>query len=307
MNTVLEVKNLTKKFGDFTAVDNVSFTIKSGEVLGVLGPNGAGKTTIIQMLLGVMDPLLGEIKYFGKDFYKNRVEVLKNINFASTYISLPGNFTVYEILNLFASLYEIDNKELRIKKLLVEFQLEHLIKRRYHDLSAGEKTRLVLTKAFLNYPKIILLDEPTASLDPEIAVVVRKFLKIQKEEYNVSILLTSHNMSEVEELCDRVLILNHGKIIEQGAPEILVKNMTDCQLELTIIDDNKGAIAFMDKNKIPYQINRYTFTIWLDEKNIAQFLTTLADEKITYQEISINKPDLEDYFIEKIGEKNDKF
>ncbi len=307
MNKVLEVKNLTKKFGNFIAVNNISFSLVEGEVLGVLGPNGAGKTTTIQMLLGVMDPNLGKISYFGKDFYKNKVEILKNINFASTYISLPGNFTVYEILNLFASLYEITNKDFRIKKLLSEFQLEHLIKRRYHDLSAGEKTRLVLTKAFLNYPKIILLDEPTASLDPEIAVVVRKFLKIQKEEYNVSILLTSHNMSEVEELCGRVLILNHGKIIEQGAPEILVKNMTDCQLELTVIDDNKKATIFLDKNKIPYQVNRYTFTIWLDEKNIAQFLITLTDEKITYQEISINKPNLEDYFLQKIGEKNDKF
>lgn len=303
MNTILEVKNLTKKFGDFTAVNNVSFTIKSGEVLGVLGPNGAGKTTIIQMLLGVMDPHQGEIKYFGKDFHKYRVEVLKNINFASTYISLPSNFTVHEILNLFASLYEVENKNLRMKKLLKEFQLEHLIKKRYHDLSAGEKTRLVLTKAFLNYPKIILLDEPTASLDPEIAKIVRQFLKKQQEEYNVSILLTSHNMSEVEELCDHVIILNHGRIIDTGTPEILVKNITNCEIQLTIIKDQRKAIRFFEDKEIPYQLNRFTFSLWIDERNIAQFLILLADEKIKYQEISINKPDLEDYFLQTIGEK----
>ncbi len=303
MNKILQVKNLTKKFGNFTAVDNISFDISEGEVLGILGPNGAGKTTTIQMLLGVMDPLIGKISYFGKDFKTHRSEILKEINFASTYISLPWPFRVYEILDIFARLYEVPNRKERIKKLLTSFQLDHLINKTYNSLSAGEKTRLVLTKAFLNHPKVILLDEPTASLDPEIAVIVREFLKIQKEEYNVSILLTSHNMSEVEELCDRVLILNHGKIIEQGTPELLVKNMTDCQLELTIIDDKKQVVAFLNKEEIPYQINRYAFTIWLDEKNIAQFLITLADEKITYQEISINKPDLEDYFLQKIGEK----
>lgn len=307
MNKILQVKNLTKKFGKFTAVDKVSFHIEEGEVLGVLGPNGAGKTTTIQMLLGVMDPDVGEIKYFEKDFRKHREEILKEVNFASTYISLPWQFTVYEILDVFARLYEIPKKDFRIKKLLKEFQLEHLTKKRYNDLSAGEKTRLVLTKAFINYPKIILLDEPTASLDPEIAIKVREFIKKQQVEYNLSVLLTSHNMSEVEELCDRVLILNHGKIIDKGTPEILVKNITNCQLELTIIDDKKRMIAFLEKNEIPYQINRNSFAMWIDEKNIAPFLMLLADEKIKYQEISINKPDLEDYFLQKIGEKYDKF
>lgn len=303
MSKVLEVKNLTKKFGKFTAVDNISFSIGSGEVLGVLGPNGAGKTTTIQMLLGVMEPVTGEIRYFGKEFNSHRSEILKEINFASTYISLPENFTVYEILNLFARLYEIDKRDLRIKKLLNEFQLEHLIKRRYDDLSAGEKTRLVLTKAFLNYPKIILLDEPTASLDPEIAKIVRDFLKKQQKEYNVSILLTSHNMSEVEELCDNILILNHGKVVDTGTPEILVKNITNCEIQLTLIKDKNKAIKFFEDKEIPFQINRFTFSLLVDESNIAELLMLLADEKIKYQEISVNRPDLEDYFLQKIGEK----
>lgn len=305
MNKILEVKNLTKKFGEFTAVDNISFDIKEGEVLGVLGPNGAGKTTTIQMLLGVMDPDFGDIKYFGREFKKYRVEILKEINFASTYISLPWQFTVYEILDVFARLYEVRDKDQRIKKLLKEFQLEHLVKKRYNDLSAGEKTRLVLTKAFINYPRIILLDEPTASLDPEIAIKVREFIKMQQNQYNLSVLLTSHNMSEVEELCDNVIMLNHGKVIDKGTPEILAKNITDCELELTIINDSKKAKSFFEKNKIPYKTNRYSFKILLDENSVTELLITLSKQEIKYQEISINKPDLEDYFLQKIGEKYD--
>lgn len=307
MNTVLEVGNLTKKFGKFTAVDKISFNISEGEVLGVLGPNGAGKTTTIHMLLGIMDPSFGKIRYFGKDFFRHRVEILKEINFASTYISLPWQFTVYEILDVFARLYEIKNKDSRIKKFLTEFQLEDSINKRYNDLSSGEKTRLVLTKAFLNFPKIILLDEPTASLDPEIATKVREFIKNQQKEYNLSVLLTSHNMSEVEELCDNVIMLNHGKIIDKGTPEALAKNITGCELELTIINNTQRAKAFFEKNEIPYQLNRYSFKLILDENSIADFLMTLSEQKIKYQEISIKKSDLEDYFLQKIGGENDQF
>lgn len=300
-NNVLEVKSLTKKFDDFVAVDNLSFSIKEGEILGLLGPNGAGKTTTIQMLLGVMDPTKGDITYFGKSFKENREEILKSVNFASTYISLPWQFTVLEILDIFARLYEIPNRKERINKLLSSFDLAHLSKRTYIDLSAGEKTRLVLTKAFLNYPKIILLDEPTASLDVEIAVKVREFLKKEKQEYNVSILLTSHNMSEVEEMCDKVLILNHGKIIDEGTPEKLTKNMTECEIELTIVEDYKKAIELLKEKGLPFEEYKYRFKILMDERSISEFLALLTSKKITYQEISISKPDLEDYFLTLIG------
>lgn len=307
-NIVLDVKNLTKKFGfgkdEFCAVDNLSFTIADGEILGLLGPNGAGKTTTIQMLLGVMEPTNGEIKYFDKSFNKYREQILKDINFSSTYISLPWQFTVLEILEIFARLYEIPQRQKRIEKLLKEFEMDELINKKFHMLSAGEKTRLLLTKSFLNYPKIILLDEPTASLDPEIAVKIREFLKKEKKEYSVSMLFTSHNMAEVEEMCDRVIVLRKGKIIAQDKTENLTKTISNCEIILLITNSNK-AISFLNNKKIPYEIDGKYFKITIDEKNVADFLNLIAKEKIEYTEISINKPDLEDYFLQIIGEKND--
>ncbi len=302
-NLILEVKNLTKQFGSFTAVDNISFSLADGEILGVLGPNGAGKTTTIQMLLSVMTPSSGDISYFGKPFIKNREEILIQVNYSSTYISLPLLFTVEEILAVFARLYEVKDKQKRIEKLLKEFEIEYVRKKQFYMLSAGEKTTVLLVKAFLNYPRLLLLDEPTASLDPEIAVRVREFLKREKQEYNVSMLFTSHNMSEVEEMCDRILILNHGKIVDEGTPEDLTKHITECEVELIIIDDKKRAISFFTEKEFPFQQERSHFILPMDEKHIAEFLILLSDEKIQYQGISINKPNLEDYFLKVIGEK----
>lgn len=294
---VLEVKNLTKKFGNFTAVDDISFSMTDGEILGLLGPNGAGKTTALHMLVDIADPTGGEITYFGKTFSKHREEILKRINFSSTYIDLPWAFTIDETLNLFAMLYEIPDRKKRINKLCDEFDLNHLRKKQFYMLSAGEKTRLLLTKAFLNYPKVILLDEPTASLDPDIAVKIRTFLKKEREENNTSIFLTSHNMEEVEEMCDRVVVLNNGKIIAEDTPENLAKNITECEIELLIKEKAMQMVAFLEKNEIPYEKNKYYFTITIDEKRIADFLMLLAEEKIAYEEISIKKPDLEDFFL----------
>lgn len=306
MENILEVKNLTKKFGssnsEFTAVDNLSLSLSEGEILGLLGPNGAGKTTTIQMLLGVMTPTKGEINYFGKPFKNHREEILKQINFSSTYISLPWLFTVTEILEVFARLYEIPDKKKRINKLIEEFEIAHLAKKQFSDLSSGEKTRLLLVKAFLNYPKIILLDEPTASLDVEIAVKVRDFLKKEKKKYNVSMLFTSHNMAEVEEMCDNVIILNHGKIIAENTPENLAKEISECEIELFIKADAQKAINLFTKSKIPFQQDRFNFKLIVGEKKIAEFLIFLAHEKIEYDDISINKPSLEDYFLKTIGD-----
>lgn len=307
-NFIFEVKNLTKKFGkspnEFTAVDNLSFNIKDGEILGLLGPNGAGKTTTIQMLLGVMEPTFGEVYYFDKPFKKHREQILKAINFSSTYISLPWQFTVLEILEVFARLYEVKDRKKRIKKLLEEFEMENLAKKQFNMLSAGEKTRLVLTKAFINYPKLILLDEPTASLDPETAVKIRQFLKKERKEYKVSMLFTSHNMGEVEEMCDRVIILRHGKIVAEDKTENLAKTISSCEIILLITNGDK-AVPFLNKKKIPYEIDGKYFKITVDEKHVADLLILLTTEKIEYSEISINKPDLEDYFLQIIGEKND--
>lgn len=305
VNPVLEVKNLTKKFSskgkNFTAVDNVSFSLGDGEILGLLGPNGAGKTTTIQMLLGVMDPSAGDIRYFDKPFEKHREEILKEVNFSSTYISLPWHFTTTEILDIFARLYEVPDSKKRINKLLEEFEISDKRNHQFFNLSAGEKTRLLLTKAFLNYPKVILLDEPTASLDPEIAVRVREFLKKEKREYNVSMLFTSHNMAEVEEMCDRVIILNHGKIIKEGVPADIAKEISDCRLQLMVTSNREKAISYIQNMGYTVKEDKTYITVTLSEKNVAHLLMEMANENIAYEEISIEKPDLEDFFLHIIG------
>lgn len=295
-NKVLEVKDLTKQFGDFTAVDHVSFSLNEGEILGLLGPNGAGKTTTINMLLDVMSPTSGQISFFGKSFRKDRSEILKRINFSSAYISLPWFFTIEQVLIVFAELYEIPNKKKRMDKLLAEFEIEHLRKKAVHTLSAGERARLLLTKAFLNYPEIILLDEPTASLDPDIAVKIRQFLKKEQKEYKVSMLFTSHNMSEVEEMCNRVIFLSHGKIKAEDTPENLARKITHSKIEL-LIKDSETAEKFFGKGNITFDKDGNIFNITIETDNISAFLTRLASEKIEFQDISVKKPDLEDYFL----------
>lgn len=295
--TILEVKSLTKQFDSFTAVNNLSFEIREGEVLGLLGPNGAGKTTTIQILLGVMEATAGSIKYFDKPFPQKREEILKEINFSSTYISMPWLFTLDEILDIYARLYEIPDKKKRIDKLLREFEIEHLRKRQFAVLSAGEKTRLFLAKSFLNYPKLILLDEPTASLDPDIAIKIREFLKKEKAEYNVGMLFTSHNMSEVEEICDRVMIIKSGKIVDQGTPENLARKMRKSQVELLIQKDFVKAEKYFNEKKFLYKTDRDRFIVSIDEQSVAVFLQSLSSQNIIYEEIAINKPTLEDYFL----------
>ena len=297
---ILEVKDLTKKFGHFIAVDNISFELKTGEILGLLGPNGAGKTTTIEMLLDVMGPTNGSISYFGKSLFTNKSEILKQVNFSSAYIDFPWLFTVDEVLSFFGNLYEVENKKKRIEKLLNEFEIAHLRKKSVGSLSAGEKARLFLTKAFLNYPKVILLDEPTASLDPDIAIRIREFLIREKEEYNVSILFTSHNMQEVEEICDNVIFLNNGKIIARDKPENLSKEIPESEIEF-VFKDPKLAEAFFRKQALEYQLNKNTIKISIDTKLISKILTQIATESLLYNDITINKPNLEDYFLKMSG------
>ncbi|MFH1832553.1 MAG: ABC transporter ATP-binding protein [Candidatus Levyibacteriota bacterium] len=306
-NNILDVKNLTKKFsqsfsggGGFTAVDNLSFSIADGEILGLLGPNGAGKTTTIQMLLGVMEPTAGEVNYFNKPFKKHREEILQDVNFSSTYISFAWNMTVWENLMVFAYLYNVSEKNKRINKLLDAFEAQSLKNKEFHNLSSGEKTKIFLVKAFLNYPKIILLDEPTSSLDPDVAQKIREFLKKEKEEFHVSMLLTSHNMSEVEEMCDRVVFLNNGKLIAQGTPYEMAKDVKDCELQLMIKNIN-NAIDYFKRRNIPFEKEKFYITVKIPEKQISPFLMELVKEKIDYEEINIKKPDLEDFFLKMVN------
>jgi len=295
---ILQVKNLKKKFGKFMAVNNISFSLKEGEILGLLGPNGAGKTTTIQMLLGVLMPTSGEVKYFNKSLTDNREEILEKVNFSSTYTQLPWLLTVIENLKFISYLYQIKNRSQRIKKIIETFRLKRLMKEQMKDLSSGEVTRVNLAKAFINYPKILLLDEPTASLDPETADYIRKFLIKERNKFNVSIIWTSHNMAEVEEVCDRVVFINHGKIIADDTPERLAKTIEICHVALNVPDGLKRTIEICQNKKVIYKLEGRNVVVDLKEKEIPEFLRELMDRGVFYDQISIEKPTLEDYFLQ---------
>lgn len=297
---ILSVKNLTKKFAkNFTAVDNISFDLKEGEILGLLGPNGAGKTTTIQMLLGVLTPSSGDISYFGKNFWKNREEILDQVNFSSTYTRLPWQFTVKECFSFISYFYQIDNRRARIERIVKIFKLEDLVNMAIHELSAGQKTRVNLAKAFLNFPRILLLDEPTASLDPDIASYIRTFLLEERKKFHVSIILTSHNMAEVEEVCDRVIFIDKGKIVADDTPENLAKSIQISHVELFVKDGLKRTIEYCQQHNYLYKLEGRYIVVDVKEKEIPDFLRKLMDKGVYYDEISIEKPTLEDYFLEK--------
>jgi len=228
---VLKVTDLSKIFDKFTAVDRISFEIQRGEILGLLGVNGAGKTTAINMLLGLITPTSGQIDVFGKDLAKHRIEILIRSNFCSTYTSLPGNLYVWQNLRVFGILYGVKNLNQRIDEVLKLFDIEHLKKSVSGHLSAGESTRLNLCKALLNQPELLLLDEPTASLDPDIADKVRGIIRNYRDDHQATILYTSHNMKDVEEVCDRVVFLHHGKILYVGTPDEMVEHFEKESLE----------------------------------------------------------------------------
>lgn len=294
---ILEVKSLVKTFGKFTAVNNISFELKEGEILGFLGPNGAGKTTTIQMLVGALTPTAGQINYFGKSLFKHREEILDDINYSTTYTNLPWNLSVKENFHFIAYLYKISDRKKRIEKIVEKFKLEELMNKRITELSAGQRTRVNLAKSFLNHPKVLLLDEPTTSLDPDISKYLRDFILEERKDYNLSIIFTSHNMKEVEEMCDRVIFINHGKIIANGTPIQLAQKIDLTQIELFPINMRQME-EFCTKNNIQFTKDNKYIRINIKEKHIALFLRDLANKNLNYEEISINKPTLEDYFLQ---------
>lgn len=294
---VLEVKNLTKKYGDFVAVNDISFSVKKGEILGFLGPNGAGKTTTLQMLLGVLLPTSGSIEYFGKELRKHRTEILEKVNFSSTYTNLPWLLTVKECLIYSSYLYEIKNRSQKVSEIVKLFKLEKIYNKKINELSAGQTTRVNLAKAFLNDPEILLLDEPTASLDPDIAIYIRNFLLEYRKKNNISIIITSHNMSEVTNLCDRVIFVSEGKILSNDTPQNLTKTITVSHLELFITEGEQKLEILCTEKKVKFRNEKSRFFIEINEDAIAQFLNELHESQIKYSEISIDKPTLEDYFL----------
>ncbi len=219
--SVLEVKNLSKEYSKIHAVDDVSFSVERGEIVGLLGPNGAGKTTTINMVLGVLEPSSGSIAIDGVDARTHRSEAMERTNFAAVYAHLPGNLTIMQNLRVAALLYDVPDRQARVREVVKEFDLESFADTRAGLLSSGEQTRLALAKAMLNNPSLLLLDEPTASLDPSTARTIRERIRTYADEEKGGILWTSHNMHEVEVVCDRVLFLSHGKILLEGDPKTL--------------------------------------------------------------------------------------
>ncbi len=223
MKNLVEVKNLKKNYGLKNAVKDISFEIKENEILGLLGPNGCGKTTTIGMMLGLLKPTSGEIFIDGKKIEESRIEILKKINFISPYIELPKKLTVRQNLIVYGKLYNVENLNQRVEYLIEKLRLSDLLHRITGELSSGQKNRISLAKALINDPIVLLLDEPTASLDPEIGDYVRTFLEDYKKEKKISILLASHNMNEVTRLCRSILMMKEGIIIDKGNPEELIK------------------------------------------------------------------------------------
>ena len=238
MENSIIVENLSKNYSENKAVENISFKIAENEIVGLLGPNGCGKTTTMAMILGLLKPSKGEILIDGMNIEKNRIKLLHKMNFISPYIELPKKLTVKENFIVYARLYSVKNINERISYLSETLRLNDFLNKKTGELSSGQKNRVSLAKALINNPSILLLDEPTASLDPETGDFVRTFLENYKKEKKISILLASHNMSEVERLCTSVLMMKEGKIIDKGTPKELIekhgrKNLEEVFLKLT--------------------------------------------------------------------------
>ena len=238
MITPLEITQLTKIYGKKEAVKNISFKINKNEIIGILGPNGCGKTTTIGMILGLLKPSKGTVLINGISIEDKRVELLNDINFISPYIELPKKLSVKQNLEVYGRLYDVANLKSKIEELTERLRLNEIIYKITGELSSGQKNRVSLAKSIINNPKVLLLDEPTASLDPETGDFVRSFLEDYQNENKASILLASHNMTEVERLCSSVFMMKNGAIIDQDSPKLLIqkhgrKNLEEVFLKLT--------------------------------------------------------------------------
>ncbi len=231
MSTVLSVSELRKRYNDKLAVDGISFEVGHNEIVGLLGPNGAGKTTTINMILGVLEPTAGTIRIEGRDVARERARALACTNFTAVYAPLPGNLTVYQNLRVFALIYDVKHSAARIEELIEQFDLMAYRDVKCGLLSSGEQTRAALAKAILNRPRLLLLDEPTASLDPSKARDIRALIRELARRDGVGVLWTSHNMVEVQEVCDRVLFLSRGTILLEGDPKTLPREHGKDSLE----------------------------------------------------------------------------
>ncbi|QQS12751.1 MAG: ABC transporter ATP-binding protein [Rhodospirillales bacterium] len=247
----IEVAHLRKVYKDLVAVDDLSFVVPRGAVLGLLGGNGAGKTTTISMLLGLLVPTSGDVHVLGVDMRRQRHRALPRMNFSSPYVDLPHRLTVRQNLDFYARLYGVADVRGRLAEITERMQVADLMERPAGKLSAGQKTRVALAKALINTPDVLLLDEPTASLDPDTADWVRTLLKDYQAETGATILLASHNMAEVERMCDDVVMMQNGRVFERGSPAALIERFGRSDMEEVFLDMARGRQRGLDDLKRP--------------------------------------------------------
>ncbi|MCE9541213.1 ABC transporter ATP-binding protein [Candidatus Kaiserbacteria bacterium] len=297
--SVLEVTNLLKTYRGTTAVNGISFSLGKGEIVGLLGPNGAGKTTTIHMLLGITLHNGGSIRYFGQDFVTHREESLQRMNAASAFNTLQGRLTVRENLLVFAELYLLKNPKKKIDELLARFEMTEFAHTLYWSLSSGQRTRVNLIKSLLNDPEILLMDEPTASLDPDIADKTLSLVEELKRERELSILYTSHNMAEITRICDRVIFLDRGNIVAHDTPQNLTKRISTTTLRLTVADGGGGLRRYLEERKQSYtSVGDSVVEILTEESRIPEVLFGASHIGATITDIEIKKPTLEDVFLQ---------
>ncbi|MBV8085889.1 MAG: ABC transporter ATP-binding protein [Chloroflexi bacterium] len=297
MQPILEVENLTKLYGSFRAVDGISFSVPKGKIVGLLGPNGAGKTTTIHMLVGITLPDSGSIRYFGRELHKEPEFCRQRMNFASAFNTLQGRITVYENLLVFARLYSIRQPGPRIRELAEYFSATPLLNQRFITLSAGQKTRVNLMKSLLNDPEIVLMDEPTASLDPDIADRTLSLIEKLRAERELSIVYTSHEMDEVTRICDEVIFLDRGRIVAHDTPRELTKRIARAQLRVTFSGDRarvaEALRAFPDA-----ELDTNVVTVNTEEALVPRAIFDIGNAGVEVLDIDIKKPTLEDLFLQ---------
>jgi ABC-2 type transport system ATP-binding protein len=299
-NPVLEVEDLSKNYGSFRAVDAISFSLSKRQVVGLLGPNGAGKTTTIQMLVGITLPDAGAIRYFGLDLHSHREACLQRVNFSSSYNMLQNRITVWENLIVFARLYRVAEPETRIRSMGEYFGITSLMDQRFMTLSAGQKTRVNLVKALLNDPDVILMDEPTASLDPDIADRTLSLIESLREARDLSIVYTSHQMDEVARICDEVIFLDHGRIVAQDTPRGLTRRIAGGTRVYVRVDGPPQAVmaglrpAFEDVALADGNV----IVVTTPEHQVAKAIFDIGKTGVEVLDIDIRKPTLEDVFLQ---------
>jgi ABC-2 type transport system ATP-binding protein len=295
----LEVENLTKLYGAYRAVDGVSFRVQRGQILGLLGPNGAGKTTTMQMLVGITLPDGGSVRYFGKDLHRHRRACLQRINFSSSYNNLQGRITVWENLIVFARLYGVRQPQDKIRDLGAYFGITNVMGQRFLTLSAGQRTRVNLVKALLNDPEVVLMDEPTASLDPDIADRTLSLIESLRDSRDLAIVYTSHQMDEVTRICDEVIFLDRGRIVAQDTPAALTSRIPHAQVRVTL--DGLGApVATTLRAQFPRVTTpaRNVLVVTTEEGSIPRAIFEIGNTGARIVDIDIQKPTLEDVFVQ---------